>query len=154
MSFSTDGELTTTQKSTARQVLIKMKKPPPQRGIPKGKPAKNGLFQTNRALTDQRITLQPVLEAYRRVREIEAGHYILLPLSLQVIAGVDGVPKIGIHPFLVPPAAIGKGKACARDLEQIANSSTSIPERKKLLDGLMRGSINKDVFIPTHPVRM
>ena len=56
------------------------------------------------------IALQPVLEAYRRVREVEVGHYILLPLSLQVIAGVDGVPKIGIHPFLVhwPPSARGR----------------------------------------------
>jgi len=45
------------------------------RGISKGKLAKDGLFQTNRALTNQRIALQPALEAYRRVREVEASHY-------------------------------------------------------------------------------
>jgi hypothetical protein len=53
-----------------------------------------------------------------------------------MVAGVDGVAKIDSHPFLVPPATIGKGQARASDLDQIANSSTSIPERKKLLDGL------------------
>jgi hypothetical protein len=131
-----------------------MKKPLPQREISRENQPKNKLFQPNRALTDHGIALQPAFKGYRRVRKVQAGHYILLPLSLQVVASVDGVSKICIHLFLIPPAAIGKRKARASDLDQVANSSTSIPKRKKLLDGLTRGSIKKDAFSSTHLVRM
>jgi hypothetical protein len=70
------------------------------------------LFQSDQALMDHRIALQPVLEAYRG-QGIDGVITYFSP-SVQVVTSVDGVAKIGTHPFLVTLAAIDKGKARVR----------------------------------------
>lgn len=57
------------------------------------------LLESDRALTNQWIALEPSLKTYRRIWKIQTGHNVLFSIAPDAIAGMKRIGAIGIQPF-------------------------------------------------------